>query len=149
LLTALCIVEKAFATLDNTYIFNHKVHLTAADPNMSLFSNTSGSTPLILKHLPLGFSSATLYDLMRPFGRLIVCKSLKDRVGTFNYALLQFDLQQCAANCLSNLQDQETCIRFFGKSMYVEIITLNIANEFIDIQIGNSRNILNTYTKCQ
>ncbi|KAJ3125664.1 Polyadenylate-binding protein 4 [Nowakowskiella sp. JEL0407] len=94
--------ERFFATVNGSMFLGVKVHLTFKDPNMN-FSNTSGSKAIVVKHMPLGVTSLEFYDTVRGFGRIISCKVMIDRSGTECYALLQFENQDAADRCMSEM----------------------------------------------
>ncbi|KAJ3005114.1 UNVERIFIED_CONTAM: hypothetical protein HDU68_004754, partial [Siphonaria sp. JEL0065] len=94
--------ERFFATVNGSAFLGSKVHLTFKDPNMN-FSNTSGSKTIVVKRIPLNATSLELYDLVRKFGRIIFCKVMMDRGGLESYALLQFEEQAAAEQCIQEM----------------------------------------------
>ncbi|KAJ3018959.1 Protein phosphatase PP2A regulatory subunit B [Thoreauomyces humboldtii] len=94
--------ERFFATVNGSMFLGAKVHVTFRDPNMN-FTNTSGAKSLLCKHVPLGITSLAFHDLVRMYGRIISCKVLVDRSGTEAYALLQYERQESADECLEEL----------------------------------------------
>ncbi|TPX60841.1 hypothetical protein PhCBS80983_g01557 [Powellomyces hirtus] len=94
--------ERYYATVNGSMFLGAKVHVTFKDPNMN-FSTTSGAKSILCKHIPLGVTSLAFYDFVRPYGRIISCKVMIDRSGTEAYALLQFENQDNADQCLGAL----------------------------------------------
>ncbi|KAJ3195003.1 Polyadenylate-binding protein 4-like [Irineochytrium annulatum] len=94
--------ERFFATVNGSMFLGAKVQLTFKDPNMN-FSNTSGSKNIVVKHIPLGVTSLEFYEAVRGYGRIISCKVMIDRLQTESYALLQFENQDHADRCLSEM----------------------------------------------
>ncbi|KAI9205874.1 uncharacterized protein BJ171DRAFT_441060 [Polychytrium aggregatum] len=94
--------EKFYATVNQSMFLGSKVSCLFKDPNMN-FSTTSGSKTIVFKHIPLGTTSLDLFDVVREFGRIMVCKVMLDRSGTESYALVQFENQDHADQCLREL----------------------------------------------
>ncbi|KAJ3158487.1 Polyadenylate-binding protein 4 [Geranomyces michiganensis] len=91
--------ERFFATINGSMFLGAKVLVTFKDPNMN-FSTTSGAKPILCKHIPLGVTSLAFHDYVRPHGRIMSCKVMIDRSGLDAYALLQFENQEAAEQCL-------------------------------------------------
>ncbi|KAJ3080381.1 hypothetical protein HK102_003103, partial [Quaeritorhiza haematococci] len=94
--------ERFFATVNGSMFLGAKVHLTFKDPDMN-FSNTSGAKSIVVKHIPLGVTSLEFYETVRTFGRIISCKVMIDRSGSESYALLQYENQDHADKCVSEM----------------------------------------------
>ncbi|KAL2918047.1 hypothetical protein HK105_202461 [Polyrhizophydium stewartii] len=94
--------ECFFATVNGAMFLGSKAHLISEDASLN-FTNTSGSRIIVVKHLSLGMRSIEFYRAVRRYGRIISCRVMVDRTGVDSFALLQFENQSHADQCISDM----------------------------------------------
>ncbi|KAK9760488.1 hypothetical protein K7432_015423, partial [Basidiobolus ranarum] len=85
--------ERAFATVNNTYMKAHKglMGLTFFDPNGGKTEIEPPCQTIMVKHLAPEADDVTLYNMFREVGHIYLCKLGMDENGTFRgFGLIQY-----------------------------------------------------------
>lgn len=104
--------EGFYATVNSAIFLGVRVYCNFVNPLLN-FNTTSGSKFIVVKHLPLGVTSLELFHEVIKFGRVILSKVMLDRSNTELYALLQFENQDHAEQCIEQLDG----INFKGNNL--------------------------------
>ncbi|ORY03117.1 RNA-binding domain-containing protein [Basidiobolus meristosporus CBS 931.73] len=85
--------ERAFATMNNTYMKAHKglMGLTYFDPNSGKIEQEPPCQTIMVKHVAPEADEVSIYNMFREIGHIYLCKLGMDENGTFRgFGLIQY-----------------------------------------------------------
>ncbi|KAK9722005.1 hypothetical protein K7432_003010 [Basidiobolus ranarum] len=85
--------ERAFATMNNTYMKAHKglMGLTYFDPSSGKIEQEPPCQTIMVKHVAPEADEASIYNMFREIGHIYLCKLGMDENGTFRgFGLIQY-----------------------------------------------------------